>query len=161
MTDTAPSRPSVSDPWIFLATAGGAGYLPKAPGTWGSVVAVLLAWPIMQWTGMWGLAVAAAAVLLLGVKATEVFCTKTGTHDPGAVVVDEVAGQWITLLACPLDPLWFLTGFIAFRVFDIAKPPPARQIDRSMSTAWGVMLDDVVAGVYGALVIFIIAWMLT
>lgn len=154
-------RPSLASPWILIATGLGSGYLPKAPGTWGSALAVLLAWPIMGTGGVSALAVAAVLITALGFKATAVYQDRSGMKDPGPVVVDEVAGQWIALLACPLDPLWFLAGFAAFRLFDITKPPPARQIDRDMGGSAGVMLDDVVAGLYAAGVILVARWALT
>jgi phosphatidylglycerophosphatase A len=146
-------RPSLSNPWILLATGFGSGYLPKAPGTWGSAVATILAWPIMALGGVTGLALAALLITAVGFKATAVYQSRSGIKDPGPVVVDEFSGQWIALLACPLNPVWFLAGFVAFRLFDITKPSPARQIDRNMGGAAGVMLDDVVAGLYAAGVI--------
>jgi phosphatidylglycerophosphatase A len=109
---------------------------------------------------MTALAVAACVVTALGFKAAAVYQAQSGLEDAGPVVVDEVSGQWIALLACPLDPIWFLAGFAAFRLFDITKPPPARQIDRNMAGAAGVMLDDVVAGLYAAAVILAARWAL-
>ncbi|MCR9176095.1 MAG: phosphatidylglycerophosphatase A [Alphaproteobacteria bacterium] len=157
---TSSDRPSLADPWILIATGLGSGYLPKAPGTWGSALAALLAWPIMGFGGAPALALAAIMVTGLGFKATAVYQERSGRKDPGPVVVDEVSGQWIALLACPLDPLWFLAGFAAFRLFDITKPPPARQIDRNMGGAAGVMLDDVVAGLYAAGAVLAARWAL-
>jgi len=161
MTEGTTVRPPLSNPWIFLATAGGSGYLPKAPGTWGSIVAMLLAWPIAATGGVLALGLAALAVTLIGVRATAVYSAETGDHDPGPVVIDEVAGQWIALLACPLDPLWYLAGFALFRLFDIVKVPPARQVDQGMSGPWGVMLDDVVAGGYALAVLVLALWSLS
>jgi phosphatidylglycerophosphatase A len=157
----SPAKPSLANPWVLIATGFGSGYLPKAPGTWGSAVAVLLAIPILSLGGVPALAFGMVLVTALGIHATRVYTDLSGEKDPGPVVVDEVAGQWLTLLVCPLEPLWFLAGFAAFRLFDILKPPPARQIDRRMKGAVGVMLDDLVAGVYGALLILVLQWGLT
>lgn len=163
MTIPAPPspRPSLANPWVLIATGFGSGYLPKAPGTWGSAVAVLLAIPILSLGGVPALAVGMVLVTAIGIHATRVYTDLSGEQDPGPVVVDEVAGQWLTLLVCPLEPLWLLAGFLAFRLFDILKPPPVRQIDRRMKGAVGVMLDDLVAGVYGALLIMVLQWGLT
>ena len=151
------NRPSLTSPAILIATGLGSGYLPRAPGTWGSALAVLLAWPIALAGGPFALLAAAAVATGAGIWATGVYMDRTGEQDPGAVVVDEVAGQWLTLAVCPLDPLWWVAGFIAFRAADIAKPFPASWIDRRMHGATGVMLDDLVAGAYAALALAALA----
>lgn len=154
-------RPSLASPAILIATGLGSGYLPKAPGTWGSLLAVGLAWPLALWAGYPGLLVAAALAAVVGIWATGIYVTRTGEDDPGPVVIDEVAGQWLTLAACPLDPVWWLVGFAAFRLADIAKPWPASWIDRRMHGAIGVMLDDIVAGAYAALAIWLVRYAMT
>lgn len=152
------ARPSLADPRILVATGLGTGYLPKAPGTWGSLLAALAAWPLAAALGWPALLAAAALATLLGIPAIAAFEARSGQKDPGAVVIDEFAGQWLALAACPLDPLWWLAGFAAFRVFDILKPPPANWIDRRMKTASGVMLDDLVAGLYAAGALLLARW---
>jgi phosphatidylglycerophosphatase A len=81
-------------------------------------------------------------------------------HDPGAVVIDEVAGQWLTLAIAPLDPLAFLLGFVLFRVADVLKPWPASWLDRRVGGAFGVMIDDVAAALYAGGILAIVLWLL-
>ncbi|MDF1790684.1 MAG: phosphatidylglycerophosphatase A [Thalassobaculaceae bacterium] len=147
-------RPSLASPAVLIATGFGSGYLPKAPGTWGSLLAAALAWPIALAGGGPALVGAAVLATLAGIWATGVYMERTGLQDPGAVVVDEFAGQWLVLAVCPLDPIWWAAGFVAFRIADITKPFPASWIDRRMHGATGVMLDDLVAGLYAALVVW-------
>lgn len=141
-------------PAIWIATAGAAGYFPIAPGTVGALVGIAIVAGLGQLPlrGMAAIAVLAAASLVffaLGVwaagKAEEFF----GRVDPGQVVVDEVVGQMVTFLLIPHATWkWLLGGFLLFRAFDIVKPFPARQAER-IPRGWGIMLDDVIAGVYG------------
>ena len=151
-------RPSLADPRILLATGFGSGYLPRAPGTWGSALAALLAWPLAAAGGWPAVLLASAAAALAGIPAIRAYTARTGQADPGPVVIDEFAGQWLVLAACPLDPVWWLAGFAAFRAFDIRKPPPVGWIDRHLKSAAGVMLDDLVAGLYAVGVILIARW---
>ncbi|MDU8941950.1 phosphatidylglycerophosphatase A family protein [Ovoidimarina sediminis] len=152
----------------LIATWFYVGYLRPAPGTWGSVAAVLLAWPIHVIAGPLGLVVAALAAFGLGLWATRDYMAATGTHDPSEVVVDEVAGQWIALLpvsigaahaGADLAALWpgVLTAFLAFRLLDIAKPGPIGWADR-MEGPMGVMLDDVIAGWIATLFVVVFAF---
>ncbi len=143
-------------PAAVIATWFGAGLLPVVPGTWGSLAALPFAWVIVTWAGPWALAAAAAGVFAIGCWAAGAYERMSGTHDPGPVVVDEVAAQWLTLLVVPADLLWYLVGFLIFRVTDIVKPWPARTIDRRVTGGIGVMLDDIVAGLYAAAALFIL-----
>ncbi|MFX4222405.1 MAG: phosphatidylglycerophosphatase A [Thalassobaculum sp.] len=153
------ARPSLASPAILIATGFGSGYLPKAPGTWGSLLAALLAWPLAGAGGAPALIAAAILATVAGLWAVRVYVDRTGESDPGPVVVDEFAGQWIALAVCPLDPVWWLAGFLVFRVIDIAKPFPAGWIDRNVKGPLGVMLDDLVAGVYSAaLLLAAVTW---
>lgn len=153
------ARPSLASPAILIATGFGSGYLPKAPGTWGSLLAALFAWPLAGAGGAPALIVAAILATVAGLWAVRVYVDRTGESDPGPVVVDEFAGQWIALAVCPLDPVWWLAGFLVFRVIDIAKPFPAGWIDRNVKGPLGVMLDDLVAGVYSAaLLLAAVTW---
>lgn len=146
------SRPSLRDPAILLATWFGAGYLPKAPGTWGSLAALPFAWALLAAGGPSLLAVAALLVSLAGWWAADRYMAASGTHDPGQIVVDEVAGQWLALLGAPHLSWWgFAAGFLLFRLFDIVKPWPVSWADRKVPGGLGVMLDDVLAGVMAAL----------
>jgi phosphatidylglycerophosphatase A len=135
----------------IVATAFGSGYSPFAPGTAGSAVALLLFWPLARLGWFWQL-VACLALLAVGTAAASRVATLVGRKDPGLVVVDEVAGQWITLLALPFTPLVVVAGLVLFRLMDIVKPWPARDLER-LPGGWGIMADDVAAGLYAHLVL--------
>ncbi len=141
---------------VAIATGGGAGYAPFAPGTFGTAVAVPIAWAVSA-LPQWGYLALCAGVTALAIwaagRANRVF----GEHDAGRIVIDEVAG-----FLCTMAPVsradWALlaVGFVLFRAADIAKPPPARWIDRRLHGGAGVVLDDVVAGVWAALALWAI-----
>jgi phosphatidylglycerophosphatase A len=134
-----------------VATAFGSGYSPFAPGTAGSAVGLLLFWPMAAWPWPWQLA-ASASLFLVGSLAAGRVARNVGLEDPGIVVVDEVVGQWITLTALPFTPATAIVGFLLFRVMDVVKPWPARDLER-LHGGWGIMADDVAAGVYAHLVL--------
>lgn len=139
----------------WLATWGGCGYFPRAPGTAGSLAGVLAAWVLVSWTGWPAEVLAVAAAVLLGpaVWASGRACQQWGEQDPQRVVVDEVLGQWITLAAAPAsDWRYWLLAFAVFRVLDTWKPFPARAAEK-LPGGWGVVADDLVAGLYGAIVL--------
>jgi phosphatidylglycerophosphatase A len=150
-----------------LATAGGAGYLPVAPGTWGSALAVVLcgAW-VAGGGGAAGLLVATLAASAAGVWAADATERIYGRSDDGRIVIDEVAGQWLTLLpavALASKDAFFpslVTGFVLFRLLDIAKPGPVRWAERRFAGGLGVMADDWVAGAMGAVVMFAGLWII-
>jgi phosphatidylglycerophosphatase A len=134
----------------------GAGLLPGAPGTWGSTATVLLLYPLLVLSGN------PPAVLLAGLALFSVLCVALGKYaetdfgrpDPGPFVLDEAAGICLTLLFVPVPHGWLVTlaaGFLAFRLFDITKPPPARQLEK-LPGGWGILLDDLAAAVYANLV---------
>jgi len=151
----APARGFV----LAIATAGGAGYVPGAPGTVGSMVGVLV-FVALAGFGFPLFALTTASLTILGIWVSDHAERIFGKKDDGRIVIDEVAGQLIVLapllvLAPPekfLSPLWLVTGFVLFRVFDIWKPGPARWAERNFKGGAGVVLDDVVAGCFGALV---------
>jgi phosphatidylglycerophosphatase A len=135
----------------IVATAFGSGYSPVAPGTAGSAVGLLLFVPLARSGWPWQLA-ACAVVFLVGVASADRVAKLLQMDDPGLVVVDEVAGQWITLSALPFTPAVAIAGFVLFRVMDVVKPWPARDLER-LHGGWGIMLDDVMAGIYAHLVL--------
>ena len=135
-------------PAMLLATGFGAGLLPFAPGTWGSLAALPLAWAIRSHWGTVGIAIAAALACLLGWWAAAIVAKASGTEDPGAIVIDEVAAQWVVLVPAPLDPLAYVLAFGLFRVFDVWKPWPARWADQHVKGGLGIVLDDLLAAVY-------------
>jgi phosphatidylglycerophosphatase A len=133
----------------LIATAFGSGHSPFAPGTAGSAVGVLLFWPMA--TAAWPWQAAASAVLfVVGSLAAGRVARQVNREDPGIVVVDEVVGQWVALTALPFTPLTAGLGFLLFRVMDIVKPWPARDLER-VPGGWGIMADDVAAGLYAHL----------
>jgi phosphatidylglycerophosphatase A len=140
--------------WAFaVATVSGIGYLKPGPGTWASIAAVLL-WAIAArlvhlapHALLAALLSGIAIALVLGIPASTLAARQSGRHDPGFVVIDEVIGQWIALLFCPPDWAHALIALILFRLFDILKPPPARQLER-LPEGWGIVFDDVAAGLY-------------
>ena len=144
--------------WWF-GTWFGCGYVPVAPGTIGSAAAIAIAWPLAQ-AGFGNLhfLVLSFALLYPAIWAAGVVAAQSGKKDPGIVVVDEVVGQWLTL-AGALRFNWrtFAIAFLLFRFFDILKPPPIRLIERVPGGS-GIVLDDMMAGAYGALVLFIMGW---
>ena len=166
-----PRKPRLS---LFFATVGGVGYLPKAPGAWGSLVGMALYWGLSKIPGQpsvdvylhdiyfalrpeWPVGVVVAVILaFLGVLAANRVVKFTGKKDPQFVVIDEVSGQLLTLLFALVPANWeyLALGFILFRVFDIWKPFPARQAE-SLPGGWGIMADDWIAAVYAALGIWI------
>ena len=135
----------------LVATGLGSGYSPVAPGTAGSLVGLLLFLPLAG-RAFWIQLAAVAAVTILGVLAGGRLATTLGAKDPGVVVVDEVAGQWITFLALPMTPVIAVAGFLLFRAMDIWKPWPARALER-LPGGLGIMADDVAAGIYAHLLL--------
>ena len=136
-------------PVTLLATWFGAGLLPKAPGSWGSLAALPFAWVITEAGGGRLLAAAVALVSLVGWWAAERYAEASGGGDPGPVVIDEVAGQWLVLTMLPPDLAGYALGFVLFRLFDIVKPWPVSWADRRLKGGLGIMLDDLLAGLYG------------
>lgn len=140
-------------PAMLLATWGGVGLIRFAPGTAGSLAAIPFAWAVSAAGGVSALALATLAVFAVGVWASA-YVGRSGETDSGTIVIDEVAGQWIALLpVIASPPLWPL-AFGLFRVLDIVKPWPANWVDRTMHSAVGVMLDDVIAGLYAGAILW-------
>jgi phosphatidylglycerophosphatase A len=135
----------------LIATVFGCGYSAFAPGTVGSAAGVLLFWPMA--TAGWAWQTAASIVLfVVGSVAAGRAARLVNRKDPSIVVVDEVVGQWVTLTALPFTPLTAGLGFLLFRVMDIVKPWPARDLE-NVPGGWGIMADDVAAGIYANLVV--------
>lgn len=137
----------------ITATVFGAGLSPKAPGTIGSIVALPIAWILFTQGGTPALLVATMAVFLVGIWAAGVYAGDSGENDPSAVVIDEVAGQWLTLLVVPADLILYALGFVLFRLFDILKPWPISWADRNIKGGFGIMFDDILAGVYAGIIL--------
>jgi len=132
---------------IAIATGCGTGFSPVASGTVGSLLGVALYVPLAA-AGLPAVVIAVTLLFPVGVWAAGVCGERYGAHDHGRIVIDEIVGQFIALAGFPARPGWLLAGFLLFRLFDIWKPFPARRIDERWRTPFGVMADDVVAGVY-------------
>ncbi|MBS1303626.1 phosphatidylglycerophosphatase A [Loktanella sp. SALINAS62] len=151
----------------LIATFGYIGYLRPAPGTWGSLAALPTGWALMVLGGPWLLVVATVLIFVAGTWATTRMTAGQPGHDPSEIVVDEVAGQWIALwplafgaanAGASYTALWpgWIAAFLLFRLFDITKWGPVGWADRR-NDAMGVMLDDVIAGVFAAIGVVILA----
>jgi phosphatidylglycerophosphatase A len=152
---TAPTSSRTTWAWI-TGTFFGIGLVGPGPGTWASLVAAVV-WFFaaraahLSTTGLaLATAVAALTVTLVGIPAGSIIERESGKEDPGYVVIDEVAGQWCALAACPVEVRHVLLAFVFFRLFDIVKPWPARQLER-LRGGLGIMMDDVAAGIYALL----------
>jgi phosphatidylglycerophosphatase A len=161
-SNTSPSLTSCrrAPLWAKLvATFVGTGLIHPGPGSWGSAATVSLWWLLSRWISPSfqpdATMLLAAGAVLVGIPAATHMARATGLKDPQFVVIDEVAGQLITLIAVPVSWKSMLLGFILFRGFDIVKPPPVRQLEH-LPEGIGIVLDDVGAGVY-ALVIMQVA----
>lgn len=143
---------------LLFTTVFGVGYAPVAPGTFGSIAGMALAWVVLQQTAWpaWSLAVAAVALTPLAALACGVVEREIGAEDPGFIVIDEVVGQWLTLAAIrPERPLDWLGALALFRVFDVLKPWPIRRLEK-IPNGWGVVADDFAAGACGMMTIAMI-----
>ena len=143
-----------------IATWFGCGYSPVAPGTAGSLAAVAIAMALGQFAALapWHFAVLAAVLFVPAVWAATNTARAVNIKDPGIVVVDEVIGQWIALAgAHPINWKSYLGAFVLFRLFDIWKPAPVRQLE-GLREGLGIVADDVMAGAYAALVVFLAGW---
>jgi phosphatidylglycerophosphatase A len=154
MTDPNLKKKTV---WAWsVATFFGAGRLRPGPGSWGSAAAALLWFAagkelhLARGPISWLTLAAALAAVAIGIPAATIVERESSRADPGHVVIDEVAGQWIALIYSQVNLSHLLAGFLFFRVFDIVKPWPARRLE-SLPMGWGIMFDDIAAGVYALL----------
>jgi len=152
-------EPNWFNPIHLLALGFGSGAAPKAPGTWGTLAAVLIYWPLSQLSPdhylLMLLVTSVMGIYICGQTARDL-----GVHDHGSIVWDEFVGFWITMFAAPVGWVWVVVGFVLFRFFDIIKPWPISWIDKKITGGFGIMLDDVIAGVMAAVVLQGIAWWL-
>ena len=152
-------EPNWFNPIHLLALGFGSGAAPKAPGTCGTLVAVLIYWPLSQLSPehylLMLLVTSVMGIYICGQTAKDL-----GVHDHGSIVWDEFVGFWITMFAAPVGWVWVVVGFVLFRFFDIIKPWPISWIDKKITGGFGIMLDDVIAGVMAAVVLQGIAWWL-
>ena len=146
---------ALATPTGFLAFGLGSGLSPKAPGTAGSVAALVFAVPLVTlpwWAGL-GLVVLAFAV---GCYLCGETSRRLGVHDHGGIVWDEFVGLWLVLLWIPFEPAWWVAAFVLFRLFDIVKPWPIRWLDRRVGGGFGIMIDDILAAVYALVPLLVV-----
>lgn len=135
----------MSDAWAErIATGFGVGRFPRAPGTAGSLAAVLVAWPLALHVPFWW-AFAVPVVAVAGWLSCDGACRRLGGADPGAIVIDEIAGQWVALAGVATDPVLWIASFGLFRTFDVWKPWPVSRLEK-LPGASGIMSDDLAAG---------------
>ncbi len=141
------------DPVHWPAFGFGLGLAPFAPGTFGSLLGIPLWWmtPPLWWVQL----SVAAVTFLAGIWLCDVSSRRLGVHDHSGIVWDEVVGMYLTLLVVPREALWILASFALFRLFDIWKPWPIRDLDHRLRGGLGIMLDDVIAALYAALLLLL------
>lgn len=151
----------LSNPVHLLAFGFGAGLSSRAPGTMGTIVAVLLYLLMAEFLSLY----AYLALIIVGFAIGIYLCGRTakdlGVHDHGGIVWDEFVGYWITMFMVPVTWYWVLSGFILFRLFDILKPFPIGWLDKKVEGGMGIMLDDVLAGVYAAICLQIMIYLIS
>ena len=155
------SRDVFSHPAFFLATGFGIGLIPFAPGTWGSLLGILiyLALHALGLTSLWELLII-LLFFFLALWACNVVLEKSDVHDPPALVIDETVAMMLLLVTIPITTVWVIVAFLTFRVLDIFKPWPISTVDAKIKTGLGVMLDDLVAVLIGGFLIFIVPLLL-
>ena len=141
--------PSMGNPVHLLAFGFGSGLLPKAPGTFGTLVGIPVYLAMQPLSLVYYLTITAAA-FLLGIWLCEQTSRDLGVHDHGGIVWDEIVGYLVTMTFAPSGWVWLMVGFILFRFFDIVKPWPIRWIDRRVKGGFGIMVDDLIAGLFAA-----------
>jgi phosphatidylglycerophosphatase A len=145
-------RTRLNDLIVFLATGCFSGFLPRMPGTWGTFAAIPLVMVVHRGT-WWVQATATATFFLIAVWIAGRGEDLLGARDARPIVIDEMCGFLVSLLWLPLTPLTLGAGFLLFRFFDIIKPPPIRSLERRLPGGWGVVMDDVAAGIYTMIVL--------
>ena len=150
-----PATPTpFSNPIQFLAFGFGSGLSPRAPGTFGTLAAVPIYWFIADWSLLeYSALILVTAVL--GIWICGAASRQLNVHDHPGIVWDEFVGYWITMWAVPVDWVWILAGFVVFRVFDIAKPWPINVLDKKVAGGFGIMIDDILAGVMACITLHI------
>ena len=159
MTGDMRKEPDLRDPVQWLAFGFGSGLAPPAPGTIGTALALFLYWlapPFSPLTHALLLAPLAGAGIWLCGSASRTL----GVHDHGGIVWDEVAGMYVTLLVAPPTILGWALAFLAFRLFDIVKPWPIRDLDHRMKGGLGIMLDDIAAALYAMILLALYGWLM-
>ncbi len=152
-------RKVLTDPVNFLAFGFGTGLAPVAPGTVGSLPGVLLFWLTMGYGSYVQLGVA-AGLIVAGVWICGESARRIGVHDHGGIVWDEIAGMYVTLMVAPVSVVGWALAFVLFRFMDIVKPWPIRDLDHRIEGGLGIMLDDLVAALYAAVLLGFYRWLM-
>ncbi|MCK7459509.1 phosphatidylglycerophosphatase A family protein [Idiomarina aminovorans] len=149
-------------PWFnpvhWLALGFGSGLAPKAPGTFGTLVGIPLVFllALLNW---WEYLLALVVMTVAGIWICQYTAKAMGEHDHPSIVWDEIVGYAIAMFALPVEPLWLLAAFILFRIFDIWKPGPIGWADKKLQGGSGIMMDDVLAGIFSAVLLHLGWWL--
>jgi phosphatidylglycerophosphatase A len=154
------TRKVLTDPVNMLAFGLGTGLSPFAPGSVGSLLGVVIAWFTLDLALMYQIGVA-VFLSLSGIWICGESARRIGVHDHGGIVWDEIAGMYITLLVAPPTITAWVLAYLLFRAFDIVKPWPIRDLDHSIEGGLGIMLDDLVAALYAAILLGLYGWLMT
>ena len=154
------ARKVMRDPVHILAFGFGTGLAPFAPGTFGSLPGILLFWLVLPF-GLYVQLAVAAVIILAGVFICGESARRIGVHDHGGIVWDEIAGMYLTLFIAPVSVLGWVLAFVLFRVMDIVKPWPIRDLDHRLGGGLGIMLDDLAAALYAAILLGLYRWLMT
>jgi phosphatidylglycerophosphatase A len=151
----------LSNPVHFLALGFGSGLLPIAPGTWGTLITIPIYWVLMSlevslpvYLGVCGF------MFLVGIGLCSRTTADAGVHDPRAIVWDEMVGYLVTMILLPFEWGWIIAGFFVFRIFDVIKPWPIGWVDKNVHGGFGIMVDDVLAGLASCAVLHLAVWVL-
>jgi len=137
-------------PYSILACGFGTGAAPYAPGTFGTLAALPFYWLMHDLSLYWYL-LGCVILFVIGVWICERTSRDLGEHDHGGIVWDEIVGYLVTMTMAPTGWIWWVVGFLLFRLFDITKPWPIRMLDQRVHGGFGIMIDDVLAGIYAAI----------
>ena len=159
MSKRIPAKTVFTDPVHLLAFGFGTGLSPKAPGTVGTLVAFPIAWLTLD-LGLVSQIAVAVLLILSGIWICGESARRIGVHDHGGIVWDEVAGMYVTLLLAPPTITGWALAFLAFRLFDIVKPWPIRDLDHRMKGGLGIMLDDIAAALYAMILLAFYGWLM-
>ncbi len=152
-------RTVLTDPVHFLAFGFGTGLAPFAPGTFGSLPGIALFWLTMGY-GLYVQLAVVAVLIVAGVWICGESARRLGIHDHGGIVWDEIAGMYLTLIVAPISVTGWVLAFVLFRVMDIVKPWPIRDLDHRLGGGVGIMLDDLVAALYAAVLLGLYRWLM-
>lgn len=157
MLTTPPKQLGWLHPATIIATWFWSGLSPKAPGTVGTLAAIPFGLALTYFGGQIVTLLGAVVVFGIGVWAADKYAEASNKHDPGAVVVDEVAAMWLVMAAVPFSATGVIAAFVLFRFFDIFKPPPIKRLERLLPGGLGVMVDDIMAAAYAVLTYVLLA----